>query len=92
MIRIVVTIGWLYVVVLMAATQDGWLAALGTLVFYALLPLGILLYVLGAPARGRRRRAAEAREAPAAASRGSGVAAEVGTSATPGASAARDPD
>lgn len=58
MIRIVVTIGWLYVVVLMAATQDGWLAAFGTLVFYGALPLAVTLYVLGAPVRARRRRAA----------------------------------
>lgn len=59
MIRLIVAIGWLYVVVLMSATQDGWLAAAGTLVFYGLLPLGIVLYLLGAPARARRRRAAE---------------------------------
>lgn len=58
MIRIIVAIGWLYVVVLMAATQDSWLAVLGTLVFYCILPLGVTLYLLGTPARARRRRAA----------------------------------
>lgn len=62
MIRIVVAIGWLYVVVLMAATQDSWLAAFGTLVFYGALPLAIILYVLGAPVRARRRRAAAGRD------------------------------
>lgn len=56
MIRIIVAIGWLYVVVLMAATQESWLAALGTLFFYCVLPLGVTLYLLGTPARARRRR------------------------------------
>ncbi len=80
MTRIVVAIGWLYVVVLMAATQDGWLAAIGTLVFYGLLPLGIVLYLLGAPGRARRRRAALAATPPDA------------RPAPPEASGARDPD
>jgi len=62
MTRIIVAVGWLYVVVLMAATQDGWLAATGTLVFYGLLPLALVLYLLGAPARARRRRAAANRD------------------------------
>ena len=64
MTRIVVAIGWSYVVVLMAATQEGWLAAVGTLVFYGLLPLGIVLYLLGAPGRSRRLRASAARPLP----------------------------
>lgn len=61
MIRTIVTIAWLYVVGLMALTQPSWLAALGTLVFYAIVPLVPLLYLLGAPARARRRRALAAR-------------------------------
>lgn len=65
MTRIIVAIGWSYVVVLMAATQDGWLATLGTLVFYGLLPLAVVLYLLGAPARARRLRAAAAAAHPA---------------------------
>lgn len=56
MTRVVVAIGWLYVVVLMAATQESWLAAIGNLVFYGLLPLVVVLYLLGAPVRARRRR------------------------------------
>ena len=82
MTRIIVAIGWSYVVVLMAATQDGWLAATATLVFYGLLPLGLVLYLLGAPARARRRRVGVPNEVPpVAGSRG----------APPGGSAG-DPD
>lgn len=61
MTRLIVVIGWLYVVVLMAATQSGWLAALGTLVFYGLVPLSAVMYLLGIPARARRRRQRESR-------------------------------
>jgi membrane protein implicated in regulation of membrane protease activity len=67
MTRLIVAMGWSYVVVLMAAAQDGWLAALGTLVFYGLLPLAVVLYLLGAPARAKRLRAATAEERRAAA-------------------------
>ncbi|MFA7503587.1 MAG: hypothetical protein WCZ28_02700 [Burkholderiaceae bacterium] len=62
MTRLIVAIGWMYVVVLMAATQDGWLAAIGTLVFYGLLPLGVVLYLLGTAARARRRRMTTGRD------------------------------
>ncbi len=86
MTRIVVAMGWSYVVVLMAATQDSWLAAVGTLVFYGLLPLAVVLYLLGAPERARRLRAAEARARPAA-----GIAAAAPSDSSRKASAS-DPD
>ncbi|MGZ5155417.1 MAG: hypothetical protein ACXWJA_03365 [Caldimonas sp.] len=66
-----VAIAWIYVVVLMALAEatspDGtWLGAGVTLVFYGALPLGIALYLLGAPARRSARRRAEAASAAAA--------------------------
>lgn len=63
-----VAIAWIYVVVMMAlaeglSPQGSWLGAFFTLLLYGLLPLGIVLYILGTPARRRARRAAEARSA-----------------------------
>jgi membrane protein implicated in regulation of membrane protease activity len=64
---IVVALAWIYVVVMMAAAEatapDGTLlGAVFTLLLYGALPLSIVLYVLGAPARRR----AAARRASAA--------------------------
>lgn len=59
-VAIIVAIGWLYVTVLMAASQPTVLAAIGTLLFYGLLPTGILMYIMLAPLRRRRRQAQEA--------------------------------
>ena len=53
---LIIAIAWLYVVVLMAATQPTWLAAIATLMFYGLLPLSIVLYLINTPARRRRQR------------------------------------
>ena len=66
-----VAIGWFYVVVMMAvaeATSPGGtvLGALFTFLLYGALPLAIVLYVLGTPARRSRRQ----REAAAAGSDG----------------------
>lgn len=60
-----VAIAWIYVVVMMAlaeglSPQGSWLGAFFTLLLYGALPLVIVLYILGAPARRRARRAAEA--------------------------------
>lgn len=62
MSRLLVAIAWIYVVVLMAAAQaldpaGSLLGAFFTLVFYGALPLGIVLYLMGSPARRARRRA-----------------------------------
>lgn len=60
-----VAIGWMFVVLCMSAAEamspvGSVLGALVTLLLYGLLPLSIVLYVMGAPARRRARRAAEA--------------------------------
>jgi membrane protein implicated in regulation of membrane protease activity len=64
-----VAIGWMFVVVMMAAAEamspiGTLLGAFFTLVLYGLLPLSIVLYVMGAPMRRRARRAAEEEEIP----------------------------
>jgi len=59
---LIIAIAWMYVVVLMAATQPTLLAGVLTLFGYGLFPLSIVLYLVGTP--GRRKRAA-AREAAA---------------------------
>lgn len=61
---IIVAIGWMFVVVVAAAAEaaapnGSVLGALFTLFGWGLLPLGIVLYILGTPARRRARRAAE---------------------------------
>lgn len=60
----IVAVAWIFVVVLMAgaeavSTQGSLLGALITLLLYGALPLAIVLYVMGAPARRRARRASE---------------------------------
>ena len=61
---IVVAIGWMFVVGLFALTQavspqGSLLVALLLVVGAGVLPLAVVLYVMGAPARRRRRRAQE---------------------------------
>ena len=63
----IVAIGWIFVVVLMAAAEAGssqgtLLGAFFTLVLYGALPLAIVLYVMGTPARRRARLASERAE------------------------------
>ena len=60
-----VAIGWGYVVIIWALVEalspgGSVLGALTTLFFYGLLPLAVLLYILGTPARRRRRARQEA--------------------------------
>ena len=60
-----VAIGWIYVVVLMAvveavSSQGTVLGAIFTFILYGLLPVSIVLYVMGSPARRRARLRAEA--------------------------------
>jgi membrane protein implicated in regulation of membrane protease activity len=62
-----IAIAWMYVVLMMAVAeatspQGSVLGAIFTFLLYGLLPLSILLYILGTPARKRRLRAAEAAE------------------------------
>ncbi len=61
-----VAIGWMYVVLMMSvaealAPNGGLLGAVITFVLYGVLPLALVLYLLGTPARRRRLRAREAR-------------------------------
>ena len=67
-----VAIAWGYVVLMMAVAEatgpNGTiLGAVITFVMYGVLPLSIVMYVLGTPARRRALRRAEAAEASAAA-------------------------
>lgn len=61
----IVALAWMFVVVLMTlteatSTQGTVLGALFTFLLYGVMPLAIVLYVMGTPARGRARRAAAA--------------------------------
>ncbi len=58
----IVAIAWMYVVVLMAATQDTVLAGLGTLVFYGVVPCSVVMYIIMAPTRAKRKKASEAQQ------------------------------
>lgn len=63
----IVVIAWFYVVVLMAvveaASSNGtMLGALITLVLYGVLPLSIVLYIFGTPARKRKLHAQQMQE------------------------------
>ena len=74
-----VMIGWMYVVLMMAAAEatnsnGTLLGALVTLVLYGALPLSIVMYLLNTPARRRARRAAERQaQRPAAAAASTGA-------------------
>ncbi len=69
----IVAVAWLYVVLMMAAaeatsSQGSVLGAVFTLLLYGVLPLSIVMYIMGTPARKRALRAAAeaAATAPAA--------------------------
>lgn len=67
----IIPIGWLYVAVMMslaeATSSNGTvLGAIMTLVLYGLLPVALVLYFMGTPARRRAIRAREAAELQAA--------------------------
>jgi membrane protein implicated in regulation of membrane protease activity len=49
----IVAIAWIYVVVLMAATEPTVVAGIMTFAFYCALPLSILFYITGAKRRQR---------------------------------------
>lgn len=67
---LLVSIAWIYVVVLMAVVEatspnGTLLGALFTLLLYGALPLSLVLYLLATPARRRARQAADAASAQA---------------------------
>lgn len=51
----IVAIAWIYVVVLMAATEPTAVGGIMTFVFYCAVPLSILFYITGARRRRLRR-------------------------------------
>jgi len=60
----VVAIGWMYVVLMMSVAEalspsGSLLGAVITFFFYGVLPLALVLYILGTPARRRALRARE---------------------------------
>jgi membrane protein implicated in regulation of membrane protease activity len=62
-----VAIGWMFVVVLMAAAEamnpiGSVLGAIITLLLYGVLPVTLVMYLLGTPARWQSRRKAEQAE------------------------------
>jgi len=54
----IVAVAWIYVVVLMAATEATAVGGVMTFVFYCALPLSILFYLTGAKRRRQRRQKA----------------------------------
>ena len=55
----VIAIAWLYVTLLMAATETNITAGILTFVFYGLAPLSLFLWLFGTPERRRRSAARE---------------------------------
>ena len=51
----IIAIAWLYVTLLMAATEASITAGVLTFTFYGLLPCGLLLWIFGTPQRKRDR-------------------------------------
>ena len=51
----IVAIAWMYVVVLMAATEKSFTAGLLTFIFYGLLPCSLLLWILGVKHRRHKQ-------------------------------------
>ncbi len=55
----VIAIAWLYVTLLMAATETSLVAGLLTFAFYGAAPLALFLWLFGTPQRRRNREAAK---------------------------------
>ena len=51
----IIAIAWIYVVILMAATEKNITAGVLTFVFYGLLPCALLLWILGKNHRQRKK-------------------------------------
>ena len=54
-----VAIAWVYVVLLMAMTEQSFIAGFMTFFLYCVVPLSIILYLMATPKRKRRRQAEE---------------------------------
>jgi membrane protein implicated in regulation of membrane protease activity len=51
----IVAIAWLYVVIIMAATESNLTAVAMTLLWYGIVPLALFLWLVGTPQRRRNR-------------------------------------
>jgi membrane protein implicated in regulation of membrane protease activity len=58
----IVAIAWLYVVIVMAATESNLTAAAMTLLWYGVFPLALFLWLVGTPQRRRNRESRLARQ------------------------------
>jgi TRAP-type C4-dicarboxylate transport system permease small subunit len=58
-IMLIVGIAWIYVVLMMSIAETSAVAGVMTFLFYGALPVAIILYLMRAPERKRRRIAAE---------------------------------
>ena len=56
----IVAIGWLFVILMMAITANGFMSGVAILVGYGILPLALFLWIVGTPHRRRRARSREA--------------------------------
>lgn len=57
----IVAIGWIYVVLMMSITETSVTAGVMTFSLYGILPLGVILYLMHAPERRRKRKEMEKR-------------------------------
>jgi hypothetical protein len=56
----IAAVGWIYVVLMMAITEDSAVAGIMTFLFYGVLPVALIMYVAGTGNRKRRRAQEEA--------------------------------
>lgn len=56
----IAAVGWIYVVLMMAITEDSVVAGIMTFLFYGVLPVAIIMYLSGTGNRKRRRAQEEA--------------------------------
>ena len=56
----IAAVGWIYVVLMMAITEDSVVAGIMTFLFYGVLPVAIIMYLAGTGNRKRRRAQEEA--------------------------------
>jgi biotin transporter BioY len=57
----IIAIGWLWVAFMMAIAETSVVAGILTFVFYGMLPCGLIVYLMGTPARRRRQEASRER-------------------------------
>ena len=55
----IVAIAWIYVVLMMSITEHSVVAGIATFLLYGVFPISIILYLMHAPERRRKRKAAQ---------------------------------